>query len=619
MTTFNLKNQNRKFVFLRYVSYALAIIAIISIIYLFLNPGYLDKVNLGSIDDKNVIVLTDIKPNQEKLIVNDKSTINAIHPKTSHSQELSDSLNSVIVSTNSGKIRGKIHEVLGVKVNTFLGIPYGKAPTGVLRFRRTQPVKPWTNILNATRLPAACIQSEYTQKLFPVKILNYELSEDCLYMNIWTPVTNESSLPVMVWIHGGMFTIGSVGVDEYDGSVLASFGNVIVVSIQYRLGLFGFLDLETDEIPGNMGLSDQAMAIKWIYDNIDNFGGDSKSITLMGQSAGGISIGLHMMTDTKKYFKRVILESGSSMLLNQVYGRGHKVAEEFVRKIGCLPEGTDIYDAPELIVKCIDTVSLKKISQAQQEMVTNNPVPFLPTIPSDFVENFPTESNENITYNQKDFLIGFNQDEGTLILHLAYPKNYTRTTVPIINTLDEARNAIVMMAVDGGFPEMQAKSMAAVLLNGNETDTPENWARKIASVFGDIMFICPTLSFADKFSALNSTVYMYIFTHRAHNSVWGKWMGVTHHDELNYVFGVPLRYPNMFDGQDINFSKRLIKTWTQFAKTGSVSPIDYQHDWHSYDSSKPYMELNARNAYIGHRYHEETCNLYNALIEYLNR
>ncbi|CAG2165402.1 unnamed protein product [Oppiella nova] len=552
MTTFNLKNQNRKSLFFRYIIGGLVLV-----------------------------------PSEE---------------------------HSTIVSTKSGKIRGKINDVLGVKVNTFLGIPYGKEPTGRLRFRRTHPVRPWTNTFDATRLPPACIQSEYTQRLFPVKILNWQISEDCLYMNIWSPVTNETSLPVMVWIHGGMFTIGSVGVDEYDGSVLASFGNVVVVSIQYRLGLFGFLDLENDEIPGNMGLYDQAMALKWINENIANFGGDPNLVTLFGQSAGGISIGMHMMApQTKDLFKRVILQSGSPMLLNQVFTRGQKTAEAFVRKIDCFPEGTDIYDSLEMVVRCIDNTKLKKINDAQQAMVTNNPVPFLPTIPSEYIESFPTEDNENITFNQKEFLIGFNRDEGSLILHLSYPKNYTRTTVPTINTLEEARDTIIRMAVDGGFPETQAKSMASVLLNGNETDTPENWARKIGAVFGDIMFICPTARFADKFSALNSTVYM------PQSSVWGKWMGVTHHDELNFVFGVPLRYPNMFDGEDINFSKRLMKTWTHFARTGSVSPIDYHNDWPPYDFSKPYMDLNTKNAYIGHRYHEETCNLYNALIEYFSR
>ncbi len=570
MTTFNLKNQSRKYLYLRFVISVLVIIVVITGIFLIIEPEFLDNLRVN-----HSKTLSQVKANNLKEQINNevKQTSQTDSVKLDNESKESANENSIVIETKSGKVRGTKSEQIGVEVNTFLGVPYGSAPSGKLRFRRTVAAKPWRNILNATKIPPACIQSKYTQRLFPVKILNYELSEDCLYLNIWSPniSPDDSPLPVLVWIHGGMFTIGSVGVDEYDGSVLAAYGNVVVVSIQYRLGLFGFLDLETEEIPGNMGLWDQAMAIKWVHENIDNFGGDPNLITLVGQSAGGISIGLHMLSPiTKNLFKRVIIQSGSPMLLNQIYSRGPAVAETFAKKIGCLSEGTDIYEATELIVKCIDNMSLNKISDAQQEMVKNNPVPFLPTIPSEYVEYFPNEENSNITYEQKDFLIGFNKDEGNLILHLSYPENYTRDTVPVMKTLEEAKNAITLMAVDGGFPETQAKSMASVLLKGNETDSPENWARKIGSVFGDIMFICPTVRFADKFSNLNKTVYMYIFTQRAHNSVWGKWMGVTHHDELNFVFGVPLRYPNMFDGNDINLSKRIIKTWAHFAKTGFV-------------------------------------------------
>lgn len=562
-----MKNQNRKYLWFRYSITALVMIALVSMVIIVIRPTFLDKIQIYPHANKNAKTSQSEakRPSPEKFIDSSKTVINSLTESSMNLEEDS----SIIVSTNSGKIRGKTHKMLGIKVNTFLGVPYASPPTGKLRFRRTAAVKPWKDVLNATRLPPACVQPEYTQKLFPIKILQWDLSEDCLYMNIWSPVSNETSLPVMVWIHGGFFTIGSVGVDEYDGSVLAAYGNVVVIAIQYRLGLFGFLDMETDEIGGNMGLWDQAMALKWINQNVANFGGDPNKVTVFGQSAGSISTGIHMMhPETKHFFKRVIFQSGSPMLLNQVYGRGPQVAQRFVQSIGCLPEGTEIDDAVDMIVKCIDNTSFEKISLAQQEMVKDNPAPFLPTIPSDYIETFPTENNENVTFDQKEFLIGFNRDEGTLILHLSYPKNYTRKSVPTITTIEEARNAMTRMAVDGGFPATQAKSMAAILLNGNATDTSENWARKIGSVFGDIMFVCPSARFADKFAHLNRTVYMYILSHRSQSTVWGSWMGVTHHDELNYVFGVPLRYPNMFDGEDINFSKRLMKTWTHFARTG---------------------------------------------------
>jgi carboxylesterase type B len=197
-------------------------------------------------------------------------------------------IDEVIVTTQLGKIRGKRLEHLGNDLNVFLGVPYATPPMGSLRFKRTVPIKPWANTINATQLPSACIQPEFTQMLFPIKILNYNISDDCLFLNIWAPVRKEDDEPlaVMVFIHGGMFTIGSIGVEEYDGRTLASYGNVIVVTMQYRLGIFGFMDFGIKSIPGNMALWDQAMAIKWVNRNIEHFGGDPSKITLFGQSAG---------------------------------------------------------------------------------------------------------------------------------------------------------------------------------------------------------------------------------------------------------------------------------------------------------------------------------------------
>ena len=374
MTTFNLKNQNRKYLYFRYVISALVLVALIAGIILVFKPSFFDQIKQKLSEDKNISQNQNQtqtpKPKQQKFITKGSVGVNSVTDSKVIDTNADSEENSIIVSTLSGKLRGKTHDVLGIKVNTFLGIPYGEPPTGKLRFRHTVPVKSWSNVRNATRLPPACIQPEYTQKLFPIKILEWNVSEDCLYMNIWSPVTNETSLPVMVWIHGGMFTIGSIGIDEYDGSVLASYGNVVVVSIQYRLGLLGFLDFETDEIPGNMGLWDQSMAIKWVNKNIANFGGDPNLVTLFGTSAGGISIGLHMMSpETKNLFKRVILQSGSSMLLSQVFGRGPKLAEQFSNMVGCLPEGTDLFDSVEMVTKCVDNMKFKKISEVQQEMV----------------------------------------------------------------------------------------------------------------------------------------------------------------------------------------------------------------------------------------------------------
>lgn len=336
-------------------------------------------------------------------------------------------LRPITTQTESGPLRGFVQNVSGVEIATFLSIPYGQPPVGKLRFRNTVPVEPWEETRDATYLPPPCIQSEYTQRLFPVHILNESVTEACLYLNVWAPLRKgevdpdsednllkDNKKAVMVLIHGGLFTIGSTGIDEYDGRMLAATGDVIVITIQYRLGIFGFLDLDTDEVPGNMGLVDQYTAIKWVSENAQHFGGDPELITLFGTSAGAISIGFHMFSPKAgPLFRRAILQSGSPMLLKQVYNRGEALAEKFASMVGCFKkknetggESNSIYDDPEPVVACLDQVPFETIYKVQGELVENNPVPFMPTIPSEYIDTFINDYNESMVLNQKEVLMG---------------------------------------------------------------------------------------------------------------------------------------------------------------------------------------------------------------------
>ncbi|CAL1292760.1 unnamed protein product [Larinioides sclopetarius] len=164
------------------------------------------------------------------------------------------------VNTPLGKIEGVTSQIEGLPVKAFLGIPYAKPPVGSLRFLKPNPVEPWDNIFQANKQPPACMQ--YTEGPFPWYDdmpgydTFYGTSEDCLYLNIYTPyfANKRSKLAVLFWIHGGGFTLGSNVIDMYDGRTLSQRENVIVVTIQYRLGLFGFLSSNTSDAPGNMGM-----------------------------------------------------------------------------------------------------------------------------------------------------------------------------------------------------------------------------------------------------------------------------------------------------------------------------------------------------------------------------
>ena len=132
------------------------------------------------------------------------------------------------------------------------------------------------------------------------------------------------------------------------------------------------------------------------------------------------------------------------------------------------------------------------------------------------------------------------------MLHAAYPKVYTRYSVPQYHTIKQVQKRVIEMGMDSGLNENQATSIATLLIRGQPTDTPTKWAQTVADLFSDIMFVCPTYEFAHKLETYNITTYMYLFGHRAQNAEWGEWMTVTHHDEISFIMGYPLRYPHLF-------------------------------------------------------------------------
>uniref|UniRef100_A0A8C5BMZ2 Carboxylic ester hydrolase n=1 Tax=Gadus morhua TaxID=8049 RepID=A0A8C5BMZ2_GADMO len=222
------------------------------------------------------------------------------------------------ISTLNGKVRGTRLSVLGHDVRAFLGVPYAKPPLGELRFRAPKPAGKWEGVKNAANFSNTCYQLPDT--LFPefsgaeMWNPNTPVSEDCLYLNVWTPHLKGKSqtLPVLVWIYGGGFTSGTSSLALYDGRFLSQSENVVVVSMNYRLGALGFLSLpENDNIRGNAGLLDQQLALRWVADNIAFFGGDSSKVTLFGESAGAASVGFHLLAPSSHgLFHRAILQSG---------------------------------------------------------------------------------------------------------------------------------------------------------------------------------------------------------------------------------------------------------------------------------------------------------------------
>ncbi|NXG27812.1 SASB hydrolase, partial [Dromaius novaehollandiae] len=226
------------------------------------------------------------------------------------------------VVTKYGRVRGNQIRVHAAErsVNVFLGLPFAKPPVGPLRFSEPQPPEPWKGVRDATFYPPVCLQDREQGQYFSDLITNrkekipLQLSEDCLYLNVYTPTSTEKQekLPVFVWIHGGGLVFGAAS--TYDGSALAAFDNVVVVTIQYRLGILGYFSTSDEHARGNWGYLDQVAALQWIQENIINFGGDPGSVTITGESAGGVSVSALVLSPLAKgLFHKAISESGTAI------------------------------------------------------------------------------------------------------------------------------------------------------------------------------------------------------------------------------------------------------------------------------------------------------------------
>ncbi|KAL1423114.1 hypothetical protein MTO96_021494 [Rhipicephalus appendiculatus] len=209
-----------------------------------------------------------------------------------------------LVYTRQGAVTGIRLKERGKLIDAYLGIPYAQPPIGAMRFRKPLPAKPWYDVFNATEFNPGCVQTDLP--LMRGAVFNMSGTvEDCLYLNLWTPertcLTKSKSpckklLPVLVYLYGGFFGWGTASAFIFDGVFLAARANVIVVTLNYRVNILGFMNASIPDAPGNMGLYDQVEALRWIRGNVEFFGGDPNAVTLAGQSAGAISIGYHMIS-----------------------------------------------------------------------------------------------------------------------------------------------------------------------------------------------------------------------------------------------------------------------------------------------------------------------------------
>ena len=309
------------------------------------------------------------------------------------------------VRTQTGAIQGTSSE--DGQVQIFKGVPYAAPPVGALRWKEPQPVPKWDGVRKATKFGARCMQGWiYDDMVFR----DAGPSEDCLYLNVWTPkAAADAKLPVMVWIYGGGFQAGATSEPRQDGERLARLG-VVVVSMNYRLGIFGFFshpELTKESrhhASGNYGLLDQAAALEWIRENIAAFGGDPQKVTIFGESAGSVSVSALMASPvSKKLMARAMGESGAMFgkaLKDGMLRETEKTGSEFAKVMGV----KSIEQLRGLDAQSVLDAALKNEEQFK----------FRPNIDGYFLTTRPTEIYSRGEQAHVPLLAGWNRDEGSV-------------------------------------------------------------------------------------------------------------------------------------------------------------------------------------------------------------
>ena len=478
------------------------------------------------------------------------------------------------VQTDKGKVIGLRSRIKGFTLDSFYGIPFAKPPVGEYRFKHPQPPDPWSDVKKTVDLPPACMQLNDT--FFPnftgaeMWNPNTQVKEDCLYLNVWVPKTTETkNKSVMVWIYGGSFSFGSISLDVYNGKYLAVENDVIVVSIQYRIGSLGFFAGSTPEAPGNCGLFDQLLGLDWVQRNIHHFGGSPNNVTLFGESSGAASIGLHLLSPlSRSKFQRAILQSAgptapwATITREKAIDRGKDLAGKF----NCLRES----EAETL--ECMKKVNESAFPQNDFVLDANSlQFPFVPIIDGVFLIESPDISFKNGNFKRCPILLGANKNEGSYFLVYnkgAFNKSHNSAIQPEEYMYELKRQF-------EHFPQHPTMINNFVLdAIGFQytpwTDPRDPFLRRdgIEAAVGDFSFTCPTVDLAREYAAAGLDVYFYLYNHRSTLNPWGEWMGVMHGDEIMFIFGQPLDNNFEYETREKRLSKKMMKYWTNFAKTG---------------------------------------------------
>jgi para-nitrobenzyl esterase len=478
-----------------------------------------------------------------------------------------------VVKIDTGWVSGS-----GTTVRVYKGIPFAAAPTGDLRWKPPQPAKPWKGIRVAKNFSANCPQAP---------LLPGPQSEDCLGLNVWTPARSASDkLPVMVWIHGGGFQIGASSQTAYDGEPLASQG-VVLVSFNYRLGIFGFLahpalDRESAQgVSGNYGLLDMMAALQWVKRNIATFGGDPDRVTIFGESAGATAVCLLMaMPQAEGLFQQAISESAAWMfrpishLTESWYGRVPMT--QFGEKMG----------SDMAVLRSKSTAEIMKTlppPMTRNDAAADRGEAYMPVVDGWAIPDDPARLFTAGKFHYVNLMAGTNADEGTLL------------GGPPVRSMEQYRK----------WAQEKTGALADRLLALYPASTGAEAHEAAAKSSGDLIFLYGTRSVLRAASKANPKAFQYQFTRVNGVGRQIHW-GAFHGSEIPYiwgtlpdsVYGTVASFlgdfsvnPDTYNEQDSRLSKAMSGAWLAFAKTGSPNGAGLAR-WPAFSAGKEsYMDF----------------------------
>ncbi|KAH9368192.1 hypothetical protein HPB48_010627 [Haemaphysalis longicornis] len=480
----------------------------------------------------------------------------------------------VLAYTKSGVLRGNTRLIMGKAVDVFFGIPFAEPPVGALRFKKPVPVKPWHGIRNANRLPPPCLQMDLELPMSWARSKR-SASEDCLYLNVWTPPCSQedcncSLKNIFVNVYGGGYSVGSSDWDIYDGGVMASLGDVIYANMNYRLGAFGFFNGKVPEAPGNQGLYDTLLAVKWIKENALAFGGDPDKITLFGESAGAVTVGYFLVSPLARgLVSRAIMQSGSPYWrIGDNSDSGPQKVLDVARQVGCASPTADFRLDYKPVLECMrNNASGEAILDAGRLLYgKKQSTAFFPSYGDDFLPEDPVVCFERGNFDHKTpVLLGTNKDEGSVFLTTILPEIFPHDGVVDLSKDEAGFYLIFMFQYLMGRTTTEVRDFYFKHLHNPNTSTVLTTA---SDAVGDYAFTCPVNYFAKAVSRRGGDVYYYYFTHRSARTSRSEWMGVAHFEEFPFVVGLPFRCELRYPEEEIQLSRQVMDIWITFAKEG---------------------------------------------------